>query len=254
MNNNQTQQTNQPNPNRFHLKTWQWLSVLIIAAGIAGGVFVYDRTHFSREECLSTGGRVVNTLDESACDASEENIGYIDGLKCDCICCALRDKSCNEIENEITRSLTAINYCQEDLDCIVYDFGLFGQRLINKEVIEIKSDIINKIQDYEKKCPSDAISVADISQEALKCIKGKCAVERWLISPEEQETLNEHARVKTVLAEKIKLWEEQGLYREKVIQKAVEWLNAQDSIKEVISTDSSIKYMFKNGQSSFILF
>jgi len=36
--------TNQSKPNRFHLKTWQWLSVLIIAAVIAGGVFVvWDR-------------------------------------------------------------------------------------------------------------------------------------------------------------------------------------------------------------------
>ncbi|MFH1712946.1 MAG: hypothetical protein ABH896_02045 [Candidatus Jacksonbacteria bacterium] len=40
MNNNQTKPTNQPNPNRFHLKTWQWVSVLILAAVIVGGVFV----------------------------------------------------------------------------------------------------------------------------------------------------------------------------------------------------------------------
>lgn len=41
MNNNQTQPTTQPNPNRFHLKTWQWLPVLILAAVIVAGVFVY---------------------------------------------------------------------------------------------------------------------------------------------------------------------------------------------------------------------
>jgi len=40
MNNNQTQPTNQIKPSRFHLKTWQWLSVLIIVAVIVAGVFV----------------------------------------------------------------------------------------------------------------------------------------------------------------------------------------------------------------------
>ena len=36
MNNNQTQQTNQPKSNRFHLKTWQWVSVLAVgSSGLA---------------------------------------------------------------------------------------------------------------------------------------------------------------------------------------------------------------------------
>ena len=40
MNSNQTQSTNQIKPHRFHLKTWQWVSVLVVAAVIVGGVFV----------------------------------------------------------------------------------------------------------------------------------------------------------------------------------------------------------------------
>ena len=39
MNNNQIQPINQIKSNRFHLKTWQWLSVLTLVAVIAGGVF-----------------------------------------------------------------------------------------------------------------------------------------------------------------------------------------------------------------------
>lgn len=41
MNNNQTQSTNQSKPNRFHLKTWQWVSFLIVVAVIVGGAFWY---------------------------------------------------------------------------------------------------------------------------------------------------------------------------------------------------------------------
>ena len=41
MNNNQTQPTNQRNPNRFQLKTWQWVSVLVVVAVIVGGVGIF---------------------------------------------------------------------------------------------------------------------------------------------------------------------------------------------------------------------
>ncbi|MFH1712943.1 MAG: hypothetical protein ABH896_02030 [Candidatus Jacksonbacteria bacterium] len=41
MNNNQTQPTNQIKPSRFHLKTWQWVSALVVVAVIAGGILTW---------------------------------------------------------------------------------------------------------------------------------------------------------------------------------------------------------------------
>lgn len=42
MDNNQTQPTNQPKSTCCHLKTWQWVSVLVVAAVIVGGVLIWS--------------------------------------------------------------------------------------------------------------------------------------------------------------------------------------------------------------------
>lgn len=39
-------------------------------------------------ECGAQGGRIVNTLSGSGCDANETIIGEISGLRCPCVCCA----------------------------------------------------------------------------------------------------------------------------------------------------------------------
>ena len=94
MNNNQTQPTTQPNPKRFQLKTWQWLSVLIIAAVIAGGVFVI----FSLNECQKCS--LTHWWSIGACDR---------------VC----------IEDFIQQA----NYCQTESDCM----WVCGCGCINKE-------------------------------------------------------------------------------------------------------------------------
>jgi len=83
---------------RFHLKTWQWVSVLVVMAVIVGGVF----TIFSLSECQKC--YLLHWRPIGACDR---------------ICLSIPPDD----------SIQQTNYCQTESDCI----WVCGCGCINKE-------------------------------------------------------------------------------------------------------------------------
>ena len=63
----------------------------IVLVVIIAFIVVWNVTHFYSNECVSKGGRIVNMeapIDKPVtCGENETNIGSLDNMMCDCICC-----------------------------------------------------------------------------------------------------------------------------------------------------------------------
>ena len=186
--NNQTQPINQIKPKRFHLKTWQWLSVLIIAAVIVGGVFAF----FGLKELPSEGESLRNCSQNSDCyftcdygcinkefEHEDKSLCNMPSGSCECInnkCQFVEDVSW--IENSIKDSIQQANYCQTADDCVLLGeycpFSNSWETYVNKQE---KENIRNMIEDSQKKTPPISCEPSICNNvSSVQCVEGKCYV------------------------------------------------------------------------------
>ena len=147
-NNNQTQPTNQIKPSRFHLKTWQWVSVLIVVAVIVAGVFVMWNQKSPRP--------------------------------------IPRDREISEhekriyVEAKIREAIRQASYCSATKDCILLGeycpFSNSWETYINKQE---KENIQNIIEDFNKNTSTIIECKPSVCNNVspVQCVEGKCYVE-----------------------------------------------------------------------------